>query len=448
MGIEDENDTDDVPRRRGPGRPKGSGKRTVTTTRQEFVEPVSDEDENDDGPDDSPPLFDKAALRTDRGRVGKVRITRTSPDEGHLGYMDDPHAVTESSIKDLYGGGTFKIDALTDAGGYIRSITRKIAGDPIFQSAAAEITWRKSKGLPATVAAVATGKNEMGIGEILALLKTTEEAKTKEADDREARRRNEEREWKASQALAEREHQERMRKLDVEAETARRRDDEDRDRRRKQDEDERDQRRKRDQAEAEQRQQQFMAQTIAMLQQSSQQALQFVKASAAPQNPQSSTMDAIKTVLAIKEAFAGDGGGGDDKEETPLNLLIKHGGEWINGLSNGIGAAIREVKGGGAAAQQIAAPAAPGLALPPGNPLNDKVGTLVAKLAAKGYDPLASMDLIVDKVISDVDALPRKEQQAAPMPAPRPAPPVKPATQAPFVASGGAKVVRFSTKPA
>lgn len=395
--------------KRGPGRPR---KNTVTT-RSEFIDQV---------PDDAPEeiggfsgLFDEATTNA----IVKIRVIRKDPNEGTVGYLEDP-TMGEAEISERWGGSSYLVQAIDANGRMRKGAAIKIAGDPIFVSKAAEMQWRRSKGLPAVVHSdTAAPDKGMGLQEMLMFIQTQDQQRRTE----------------------EREHQERLRKLELEAESRRRtetveadararRDDEERERRRIKDDEDREARRRRDQAEAEQRQQQFMQQTIQMLQQSSNQALNFVKATAAAQPAQGNNlMDAVKTVVAIKEAFAGEGDGGGS-EETVLQTLLKHGGEWINGLSTGIVGAIKEVKGGGvnganagapSMARQLTpqAPSTSPLALLPANhPINEKVETLIAKLAAKGLDPIAAMDTIVTNVLNDVDKIPQQGAKPAEIPKP------------------------------
>jgi hypothetical protein len=401
-------------KRRGPGRPKGSlgMGRKVVQTRQEFI---TDSQGNVIAADpdateavELPPIFDPKSI-TDY-HITKIRVSRTTPDEGFLGYLDDVENATEASIKDIWGGGTYRLDGTNSTGKLLKVTTRKISGDPKFESLAAEITWKRQKGIPLTPAV--TGEKAMSTADVLIMLKQIEAEKHKEMEEREEKNRKAREDAEKQRRQEERDHQERMRRLDIEAAERARKDDDERDRRRKLDDEERENRRRREVAETETRQQNFMQQTIQMVQQSGQQALQFVKATAAEKGESGghgSIMDTIKMVLAIKEAF---GGGGDPEETTdPMALVLKHGPEWLNGLGNAIGGTIREIKGGGvrpAPAQIAAQPGNPlaGLPIPADNPLSGKLTTLVSKLAAKGINPEVALNSIVDRVLTDVDGLP------------------------------------------
>lgn len=400
--------------RRGPGRPR----KVQQVTKQEWI---ADDDEGDLKDDEG---FSGLFGDDSRKDVIKVRVSRRDPNEGIVGYLEDPN-LGEAEIKERWGGSTYLIQGINAKGQVIKNASIKIAGDPVFVSTAAEAQWRRARNLPMTAAGVAAGveKNGMGFQEMLMFIQAQEQ-----------QRRQEEREHQSTLRKLELESEERRRRETTEAAVLARRDDEERERRRIKDDEDREARRRRDQAEAEQRQQQFMQQTIQMLQQSSNQALQFVKATSSETKPESaSLMEAMKTVIAIKEAFAGEGG---DGEETPINLLIKHGGEWINGLSTGIAGAVREIKQGGANGPSSVTPAAvapiarstgpssPLALLPANHPLNEKVETLVAKLAAKGLDPIAAMDTIVTNVLNDVDKIPQQTTKPA-------TEPVKPYVQGP-----------------
>lgn len=379
-------------------RRKGRPRKVSTVTKQEYI---------DDGEEDKPSeeafsgLFDETVLR----QIVRVRVIRKEPNEGTVGYLEDP-TLGEAEIFERWGGSTYLVQALDIKGAVKRAATVKIAGDPIFVSTTAEMQWRRSRGLPPVALAGAAAVTApvaapaMTMQEMLMFMQQQDER----------------------QRTAEREHQASLRRLELEAREKEKRDDEDRERRRAKDEEERDARRRRDQQEAEARQQQFMQQTITMLQQSNTQALNFVRTAAAAQPAGGNNlMDAVKTVVAIKEAFAGEGG---DGEETPMNLLIKHGGEWISGLSNGIAGAVREIKAGGTSAASTAstrsAPmsspngSSPLALLPASHPINEKVETLVAKLAAKGLDPIEAMATIIDNVTRDVDKIPQQGRAAAP----------------------------------
>lgn len=395
-----------VPPQRGPGRPR----KVQTVTKQEYID--DGEEEREDG---FAGLFDPSVL----GSIVRVRVIRKDPNEGTVGYLEDPMQ-GETEIAERWGGSTYVIQGLDGRGAIRKSGTVKIAGDPIFVSTAAEMQWRRSRNLPmnpGTMPAAAAAAPGMSFQELFTLMQSQDERRRTEEREHQERLRKLEIEAQQLKRREEIEYADRVRREQIEADARARRDEEERERRRVKDEEERDARRRRETAEAEQRQQQFMQQTIQMVQQSSAQALSFMKATAQQQPQGNNLMDAVKTVVAIKEAFAGEDSGG---EETPMNLLIKHGGEWINGLTTGIAGAVREIKSGGvtggaagSAPGQAPRPAAstslsqsPLALLPPNAPLSGKVDTLVAKLAAKGMDPIAAMEQIVDRVTTDLDGLP------------------------------------------
>jgi hypothetical protein len=394
-------------------RKKGRPRKVQQITKSEYVDDGEDDEKKDEA---FSGLFDETTLKS----INRVRVIRKEPNEGTVGYLEDP-MLGEAEIFERWGGSTYLIQALNMKGQTVKVATLKIAGDPIFVSKVAEMQWRRSRGLPQVAAENpgAAATPAMSLQEIMLMMQQADERRRQEERDHKETLRKIEVEAQALQRREAAEYADRVRREQIEADARLRRDEEERDRRRAKDEEDRETRRRRDQAEAEARQQQFMQQTIQMLQQSSAQALNFVKATAQPQQG-NNLMDAVKTVVAIKEAFAGEGDGG---EETPMNLLIKHGGEWISGLSNGIAGAVREIKGGGVApaTQQprasngvpsTAGPATSPLALLPAeHPINEKVETLIAKLAAKGLDPIEAMSAIIDNVTKDVDKIP---QQGAP----------------------------------
>lgn len=407
--------TDVAPRNKG-GRPR---KNTVVT-KQEFIDDVDDDTGEREGSFSG--LFDEATVNS----IVKVRVIRKEPNEGTVGYLEDP-TMGEAEITERWGGSSYLIQGIDHKGNIKKASTIKIAGDPIFVSKVAEMSWRRGRGLPAVAPAesgAAAAAPAMSLQEILMLMQTQDERRRSEEREHSERLRKIEIEAQAAQRKEAAEYADRVRREQLEADSRARRDEEERDRRRAKDDEERETRRRRDQQEAEQRQQAFMQQTIQMLQQSSNQALQFVKATAAEHKPDSNNtlMEAVKTLVAIKDVFGGEG---SDVEESPMNLLIKHGAEWVNGLSNGIAGAIREVKGGGTSGQAnrpqlTSVPAAPSVLAMASPMLNDKVETLVAKLAAKGLDPIAAMTSIVDNVLRDVDRLPQRGSAPAPVAEPKP----------------------------
>jgi hypothetical protein len=400
MNGDTEEFEDEAPKRRGPGRPRkkrrGVARTTTTTTRQEAIEP---EDDTGEDQGEVSPIFD--GDETDG--IVKIRIERTDPTEGVLGYFDGA-VITEREILERWGGSVYRVQGINSQGRIVKSRQVRIAGDPIFQGAMAEARWKKEKDRLSPPAA-APGAPGLSMTELMALMKE------QQASERQAETERREREKENDRAFAER-----MRLANEESERRRRIDEEEREARRRRDDEDRDRRRQQQQEESDRRQQAFMQQTVAMLQASNQQALEFVKATAAAPAPQgTSLMDSIKTVLAIKEAFGGEGGGSDEPMD-PMSLIARHGGEWLNGLGNAAAGAIRELKGKDAAPpavqqgappqrqlqpQQPNAVEAGGFALPP--TLAPKVAELAMKIAAQGGNPEEELGKVVDFLNAKLD---------------------------------------------
>ena len=220
----------------------------------------SEGEAEDDGLQDAP-LF--SALEGDK-RIAHVLVIRQDPDEGTLGKM--PPTVTELDIKRRWGGGTFQLQGRDERNRPMKGAFRTvaIAGDPIFESEAAQAKWNRqhsvdSKPTPASDA--------IGVREIFALLSTTESKQKAEADRRAAEleaAHKRELEWikvegelRARERAAEDDRRERMAQ---EREERRRKEDEEREERRRRDDAERDERRRKDEETARQRDKEFQLQ--------------------------------------------------------------------------------------------------------------------------------------------------------------------------------------------
>src|ERR1700682_4876729 len=131
--------------RRGPGRPR---KNTVVT-KQEFIDDA-DAADREDTSDELAGLFDDATMKA----ITRVRVTRKDPNEGIVGYLEDP-TMGESELKERWGGSTYMVQGINAKGQVLKAATIKVAGDPIFVSTAAEMQWRRSRNLPMTAAGVA-----------------------------------------------------------------------------------------------------------------------------------------------------------------------------------------------------------------------------------------------------------------------------------------------------
>lgn len=401
-------DTEAPPKfdKRGPGRPRKYDKAPrgtkKTRTRVLLQEEVDDEEIEapplqDDG-GNTLPLFPSIG----RNVVKHIRVIRVEPNEGTLGRVSDP-MLNEEKIKALWGGGTFRLQAL-GADGQIRKVnTVEIAGDPVFQSLAAQRAWEKRNGLPLSPAPN-TNANQQGgldIKEILAIIQEKE----------------------GMRSSSELQMQERMRQMQIEADERRRRDEDERERRRRIDEEDRERRQAAQRREDEQRAQQNLQQMLALMNASHAQTMQVMQAqveaakaqaSAAPKDGNSSLVEAIKTIAIIKETFGGGENASSDQEENLMNMLVKHGPEWLNAAGNAIGSAVREVKGTPAAAPAFQPPRQQNVlaALPPN--LSRKAETFVAKLVAKGRDPEKELDTVLDGLNRAVDAMPDANGNAPP----------------------------------
>jgi hypothetical protein len=409
--MENELEDEAAPPRRRVGRPRGKstkrrGARVTkeTVTRQEFD---SGDDDDDDEEKTQQDVAGSAPIFGGEGETGiiKIRVTRTDPNEGVVGYLDDPTNVTERDILERWGGSTYLVQAIGARNQTLKSKLIKIAGDPIFVGSMAEAQWRKNRERLLPPSATSTQQG-LSVTDLLQLMR--------EQQSEAARMENERRE---REAKADREHAEKMRTLDAEAERRRKADDEERESRRRRDEEDRDRRRQQAQEEADRRQQAFMQQTISMLQQSSASALEFVKATTASAAPQgNSLIEAVKTIAVIKEAFGGEGGGGGDEPTDPMTLIAKHGGEWLNGIGNAVASVVQEAKGNRTAVPppvpqptpqwQLPSQVNPveGIPLPPA--LAPKVAILVSKLAARGLNPEVELSAIVDRINGQLDGLP------------------------------------------
>lgn len=394
------------------GRGNGRGRKVTQVTKREYIEPNDTDEEVEKL--QLPGVF--ALNDIEEHSIVRARVYRKDPDEGMLGYIDDPN-FSEEAILNRWGGSLYRVDGLNSNGQVKRSVTVRVAGDPIFVSDTFKMDWFKRRGIPLPVVGQQVAQ-QMGPQEMLAFMRQMDEARTKADDERRAR-----------EAEERRAHEERMRKLELEAEDRRRKDELEREDRRRKDEAERDEkrrreaaeaedRRRRDAAEADARNKQHVDMMLTMMKTSSEQALNALKAQT-PANPQHDMMNTIKMVVAIKEAFAGEGGGAADDTD-PLNLLIKHGHEWLTGLGTAVTGAIREVKGGGVQQPQVAAPhptaalpsAPEGLVIPRSSPIASKLETLVTKIAARGGNPETILSQTLDNMHATLDGQPPPHQPA------------------------------------
>ena len=400
----------------GKGRKKGE---TIVTTRQRYFEDDKAEEEKLNG--EFAPLFDGATA--EEKEILRVRVIRKDPNEGTVGYIEDPSSA-ETEIQERWGGSTYRIEGINGIGRVVTARTIKLAGDPVFQSQSAEIQWRKSRGLPPVGQTSGNGAQPMSLQEMLMFMKELDSERQAKQAQADADRRREEREHEARMSKLQQEADDRRRKDEEERERRRRKEEDERDERRRKDELEREERRRRDLEEAEKRQQANTQQTIQMLQQANTQTLTFVRETAnANKKGDNGLLEAIKIIAVIKDAFGG--GGGDDEPTDFLGQLAKNGPEWLQAAGTAIGTAVREVKDGGVPLpetkngkprQQLAAQPAKPTQTP-------RMKRLAEKIRARGEDPDAVLGNVLDKIEAEIDGLPpaeTKPNEAADKPAEKP----------------------------
>lgn len=381
------------------GRNGRKGK-VVQTTRREFI------DDDDEDKVQLPGIL--ALADVEEHSIVRLRVWRKDPDEGMLGYLEDVNS-SEEEISQRWGGGQFRVDGLNQSGHIKASRTFRLAGDPIFVSNGARVDYERRKGIPSTTAVVGQPQG-MSMQEILAMTQKLDDDRRKAEDERRAR-----------EAAERRDHEERMRRLEVEADDRRRKDERERDEKRRADENEREERRRREQIEAENRSRAHLDQTIAMMRAQNEQTIALVKQQIVPAQDQGkSLMEAVKMITVIKEAFGGEAA--TPEESDPLSLLMKHGHEWLNGIGNAVSSTIREVKGGGAPPQVVAHPSAPqlpagvppeGITIPASSPLAGKLQHLAQTIAASGRNPEEELSKIVDNLTATIEGKPAPHQPGA-----------------------------------
>ena len=426
------------PPRRSPGRPPGSKTKNAAYYAENGITPPytgNARAERQEVIDESKPLQDDVGMMLPlfnnplKTAVMSLRIIRIEPNEGYIGTMENPHA-NETDIQERWGGGTYRIQAIGDHGGVIRSNTVKVAGDPIFQSSALKAQWERMHGVRKTEQApqqsaynfpqAAPGGGGIDIKEMFMMMAEKENMRI-EGESRLA---------------------ERQRLMQIEADDRRRKDDFERDQRRKADEDERDRRQQQQRRDDIERDRENTRQTMAIIQASHSQSMQFMQAQLQMQQAKPSgeggLLEAIKTIAVIKETFAsGEGGGGNpDAEETVMQSLIKNGPAWLNAAGTAITGVVGEIKNG-----------------PNNNPQNtqqpqsilnnlpieiqNKTEALVLKLMEKGLDPEAELNKVLDTVLVAADKLPTGgSTQTVPAQPQRTVPQNKPVKDRPVQSSG------------
>jgi len=395
------------------GRPKGKTT-TTTVTRQILTDPEDEE---------KPPemtfasLFDAGPDDSNNEVVARVRVFRSEPREGHLGYIDDMDA-TETFIKEHWGGSTYRLEGVNSRGRIVRVRTIAVAGDPIFVGEAFEAQWRRQKGLGPRGAS--TGES-MSMKDMLAVIEAREQALRTELAAKEERDRRERTERDESRRRDEREFLLQREQSQREWDERKRRDTEESDRRRAQEQDARDERRRRDVEEASTRQQQFMTQMLTIVQSQAANTIVFVKETLSGKptsDPSDMLMKGVTLAMKLREAGESDEGEGD-----LLTTVVKNLPEMLNSASGAITGAIREVKGLPPQAPKAAA-ASGGLTLPPG-PVSAKFAALVNRIQASGGDPEATLGALADRLLASAPVPAKAPRPNAPVfdpgpPAPQP----------------------------
>ncbi len=381
---------------RKPGRKKDGPKNRTVITRTEVHE--DDDGEHGDAPvEDFGTLFDSESVK-DKG-IFKVRVTRKEPDEGLLGYIQNPLA-PEDEITNQWGGGTFLLQGMNTKGVIVKTTTLKIGRDPIFQTMAAESMWRRAKGLPA--ASTVAAKPETSLQDTLAMIDAREDKRAREAAERDERHRKDEAERDERRRKDEREFTAKLAQEAREWEARKAKDEAEREDRRRKDDLEREERRRRDESEREQRAAAHQAQMLQMVQANATQTIQFMKASSAEKPAQDGSemlMKAVGLIQQIKEVSGvGEGGGGD---KDVLTVLVENMPGILNGIGNAAGKAIKEIKG-------MPVPQPSGGDMPPGS-LTIPPGALanmLADMVQKGVNPEAVIVPMVQKAL--IAAQPRQ----------------------------------------
>jgi hypothetical protein len=387
---------------------------TVTT------KTVEELDDDEPANAQSTPLFDRAANKKTK-TISKIAVRRTDPEEGFLGVLG-PEA-TERDIFSKWGGGEFNVQAKNEASQIVTQMTLRIAGDPIFQSEIAEARWRRANNLRPSTEQAGGG----GIREILTVI-----------EEREARRREEERERRAAERQENLDREERQRREQREHEAKIQKDAEEREERRRKDDADREERRRTEARADEERRNRQHREDLERVEAASKlqlaQTQQFftqLQAISKREERDSRDTDPVKLLttgmdLALK--MRSEGGGGDPPDA--LTALLSRLPETLAEVRSTASAAYDEVK---AKRGRAAGGAAPGAAEAPGGdevtitgPTASRMKKMIAILTASGKDPEAVIAGLADHVIGMAG---KKTPPAAP--APGKARPARPAPTPP-----------------
>lgn len=383
----------DIEDRVHPDKGLKRGTRTTTTVEKTDLLVGGDEAEDDDSQE---PIFSDLSA-VERKRIVKLRVHRIEPNEGMLGYIEDPNA-NDQAIIERWGGSTYRVEGLNAKGQHVKSRTFKLAGDPIFVSAVEEERWRKSRGLPPRGQAATPTAPSISPQELIALMDEREAKRRAEQvaaeerqreKDREAaeQRRREEREWQAAREREQREWDERRKKDDEERDRRRRAEIEEAEARRKRDDAEREAQRKRDEAERAERDQKFMMQMIAMQQEGAKAQLSIMREALSQQrsgaqvDPAEAMMKGVKLAMDLREAA----GTGDEK--SVFETVFERVPDIIGGITEAVKQGKSSGGGGG------------GLTLPPG-PVSEKFGKVVEAIQARGGDPEKALSILADRLLA------------------------------------------------
>jgi hypothetical protein len=348
------------------------------------------------------PLFDRSSSKKTK-TITRISVRRTDPEEGHLGILGAD--ATEHEIFQKWGGGEFDVKAKNDAGQVVTQMILRIAGDPVFQSEIAEARWRRANNLRPSTARPEGG----GIREILTVI-----------EEREARRREEERERRTAERQEGLDREERNRREQREHEAKIAKDSEDREERRRKDDAEREDRRRSEaRADDERRARQHRedierVEAAAKLQLAqTQQFFSQLQAMAKREEHAAGGADPIKILttgmdLALKmREGAGDGAPAD-----ALTALLSRLPETLAEVRTTAKEAYSEVKGKRAAA-------APPSSVAKGDEVTitgataTKLKKMITILTAAGGDPESVIGGLADHVIGRA----AKQQAATPAPA-------------------------------
>jgi hypothetical protein len=200
----------------------------ITTKKVETLE--DDDDDAEDLDADVTPLFDLGRNKKTK-TVVRIAIKRTDPDEGHLGYLG-PEA-SEHEIAHKWGGGEFVAQGKNAAGQIVVTQTIKIAGDPVFKSEIEEARWRRLNNLKPSK----RREDDAGGGtlkEVLTLLEEREAKRRDEERDRRAAERQENLDREDRNRKEQRDHEEKLAREMAERDERRRQDDAERTERQRQ----------------------------------------------------------------------------------------------------------------------------------------------------------------------------------------------------------------------